>query len=96
MKKSFVGLVVAFSVLIIGMGLASDKNPADYTQNAHVLGAARHQTPDGTTSGYGSSPNGTAYRQYGLYRAGHPKGSGLVRVIFGTLQSFINEVDRRA
>ena len=31
MKKSFVGLVVAFSVFIIGMGLASDKNPADYT-----------------------------------------------------------------
>ena len=56
MKKSFVGLVVAFSVFIIGMGLASDKNPADYTQNAHVLGAAKHQTPEGTTSGYGSSP----------------------------------------
>ncbi len=65
MRKSFGGLVVAFSLFIsVGVGLASDKNPADYTQNAHVLGTAKHHTPGGTTSTYNSQTGQWSHGSY--------------------------------
>ncbi|HEX8817166.1 MAG TPA: hypothetical protein VF753_16835 [Terriglobales bacterium] len=48
----------------LGSLSASDKNPADYTLSAHILGTARHRSPGGITSVYNPQ---TATWSHGTY-----------------------------